>query len=53
MGDFCRYDYPLSKRTNVYGVMSYMDDELEGKGAGAEDWNPSAYTFMVGMRHKF
>ena len=48
------YDYPLSKRTNVYGVMSYMDDEIEGKGANnGADWNPSAYTFMIGMRHKF
>lgn len=47
------YDYPLSKRTNVYGVMSYMDDELEGKGSNNADWNPSAYTFMIGMRHKF
>ena len=48
------YDYPLSKRTNVYAVASYMDDELEGKGANdGADWNPSAYTFMVGMRHKF
>ncbi len=48
------YDYPLSKRTNVYGVMSYMDDEIEGKGTNsAYDWNPSAYTFMIGMRHKF
>ena len=48
------YDYPLSKRTNVYGVMSYMDDELEGKGTNdGVTWNPSAYTFMVGMRHKF
>ena len=47
------YDYPLSKRTNVYGVMSYMDDELEGKGSNNADWNPNAYTFMIGMRHKF
>ena len=48
------HDYPLSKRTNVYAVASYMDDELEGKGANnGADWNPSAYTFMVGMRHKF
>ena len=48
------YDYPLSKRTNVYAVASYMDDELEGKGTNnGTDWNPSAYTFMVGMRHKF
>ena len=48
------YDYPLSKRTNVYAVASFMDDELEGKGTNnGTDWNPSAYTFMVGMRHKF
>ena len=48
------YDYPLSERTNVYGVMSYMDDEIEGTGDNkGTDWNPSAYTFMVGMRHKF
>ena len=48
------YDYPLSKRTNVYAVASYLDDELEGKGTyKGDDWNPSAYTFMLGMRHKF
>lgn len=47
------YDYSLSKRTNVYAVASYMDDEIEGKGTNTTDWNPSAYTFMVGMRHKF
>ena len=51
------YDYPLSKRTNIYAVASYMDDEVELKGiskdTGADDWNPSAYTFMLGMRHKF
>lgn len=49
------YDYPLSKRTNVYGVMSYMDDQLEGKKGdfANQEWNLSAYTFMVGMRHKF
>lgn len=46
------YDYPLSKRTNVYGIMSYMDDEYDVAGNGA-DVNPSAYTFFVGMRHKF
>ena len=48
------YDYPLSKRTNIYAVASYMDDEIEGTGANkGADWNPSAYTFMIGMRHKF
>ena len=49
------YDYPFSKRTNVYAVASYMDDEIEGKGISknAQDWNPSAYTFMIGMRHLF
>lgn len=53
------YDYPLSKRTNVYAVASYMNDELELTGQakdrheGQDDWNPSSYTFMIGMRHKF
>ena len=45
------YDYPFSKRTDVYAVASYMDDEVDNKAAA--DWNPSAYTFMVGLRHKF
>ncbi len=47
------YDYPFSKRTGVYAVASYMnDDESKGTNAAA-DWNPSAYTVMVGLRHKF
>lgn len=47
------YDYPFSKRTDVYAVASYMDDEVDNKAAASADWNPSAYTFMVGLRHKF
>ena len=48
------YDYPLSKRTNVYAVGAYVNDELEGKGAlSGQEWNPQSYTLMVGMRHKF
>ena len=47
------YDYPLSKRTNVYGVASYMNDKVEGKGAWTGEWNPQAYTAMIGLRHKF
>ncbi len=48
------YTYPLSKRTNLYGVASYMDDEIEGKGNdNGKDWNPSAYTLMIGMKHTF
>ena len=51
------YDYPLSKRTNIYAVASYMNDDIEmngrAKNAGAADWNPSAYTAMIGLRHKF
>ena len=47
------YDYPLSKRTNVYAVASYMDDEIEGKGTNDGSWNPTAYPFILGMRHKF
>ena len=47
------YDYPLSKRTNVYAVGAYMNDKFENNKAGGEEWNPQAYTLMVGMRHKF
>ena len=48
------YDYPFSKRTDAYAVASYMNDKMEDKVEGADNkWNPSAYTFMVGLRHKF
>ena len=47
------YDYPFSKRTDTYAVASYMNDKVEGKGDATGKWNPSAYTLMVGLRHKF
>ena len=40
------YDYPFSKRTDVYAVASYMQDQVEvgsGDSAGV-DADPSAYT---------
>ena len=47
------YDYPFSKRTDVYAVASYMQDQYERKGTGAEEGDPSAYTVYVGLRHRF
>ena len=47
------YTYNLSKRTNLYGVASYMQDKLEPSAAGAEDVKPTATTVMVGLRHCF
>ena len=50
------YSYPFSKRTDVYGVVSYMNDKFEGESADHKvkgEWNPSAYSFIVGLRHKF
>ena len=48
------YDYPLSKRTDVYGALSYLNDKFEASQANEKlDWNPSAYTVMLGMRHTF
>ena len=44
------YDYPFSKRTDVYAVASYMQDQVD---VPSEDWDPSAYTLYVGLRHKF
>ena len=49
------YSYPFSKRTDVYGVVSYMNDKVEGhtETVTETEWNPSAYSFIVGLRHKF
>ena len=44
------YDYPFSKRTDVYAVASYMQDKFE---VGKEDADLSAYTVYVGLRHRF
>ena len=48
------YDYPFSKRTDVYAVASYMQDSWEDKSKAEKvDVDPSAYTFYVGLRHRF
>ena len=42
------YDYPFSKRTDVYAVASYMQDSWEDKSKAEKvDADPSAYTFYV------
>lgn len=47
------YDYPLSKRTNVYGVVTYNQDSLEYGTANKDDTDPYVFGVMVGLRHKF
>ena len=47
------YDYPFSKRTDAYAVASYMQDSVDYGVAGKGDRDPSAFTFVVGLRHKF
>ena len=48
------YDYPFSKRTDFYAVASYMQDSWEDKSKAEKvDADPSAYTFYVGLRHRF
>ena len=50
------YDYPFSKRTDVYAVASYMQDQWEtttAQGATGCDADPSAYSVIVGLRHRF
>lgn len=46
------YDYPLSKRTNVYGVMTYNQDSLDSDDA-KNNRDPYVFGVMVGLRHKF
>lgn len=47
------YDYPFSKRTDAYAVASYMQDSVDYGVVGDGDRDPSAFTFVVGLRHKF
>ena len=47
------YDYPFSKRTDVYAVASYMQDQTTSFSEYDEDADLSAYTVYVGLRHKF
>lgn len=48
------YDYPFSKRTDIYAVASYMQDSIEDKTDAKEfDSDPSAYAVYVGLRHRF
>lgn len=46
------YDYPFSKRTDVYGVVTYNQDNLKFTGDHA-DQDPYMFGVMVGLRHKF
>ncbi|MDO4936393.1 MAG: porin [Sutterellaceae bacterium] len=47
------YDYPFSKRTDVYAVASWMQDSVDYGVKGTDDRDLTAYTFVVGLRHKF
>ena len=47
------YDYPLSKRTNVYGILTYAQDSLDYTGTAAKDQDPTVFAAMIGLRHKF
>ena len=48
------YDYPLSKRTNVYGVLTYNQDSLDyADNTTLKDNDPYVFGVMVGLRHKF
>lgn len=47
------YDYPLSKRTNVYGILTYNQDSLDYADNATTDNDPYVFGVMVGLRHKF
>ncbi len=44
------YDYPMSKRTDVYGVVGYYSDNYDNVANKADD---DVTTVMIGLRHKF
>lgn len=47
------YKYDLSKRTNVYGVLSYAKGDQDVTTATVYDRKPSMVGFGVGLRHNF
>lgn len=47
------YDYPLSKRTNVYGILTYNQDSIDYADNETTDNDPYVFGVMVGLRHKF
>ena len=47
------YDYPLSKRTDVYGVVPYNQDSDAYNTKGEADEDPTVFGVMIGLRHKF
>lgn len=47
------YDYPLSKRTNVYGILTYAQDSLDYTETTAKDQDPTVFAAMIGLCHKF
>ena len=47
---------PVDERTDVYAVASYMQDQWEtttASGTTGVDADPSAYSVIVGLRHRF
>ena len=59
LGASVGYTYNLSKRTNLYTVLSYYKDKYEDEVTTvnekevAGDRDPSSTMFWVGMRHRF
>lgn len=47
------YDYPFSKRTDIYVVATYMQDSLKFTDTTKADQDPYVFGAMVGLRHKF
>ena len=47
------YAYPLSKRTNVYGVVTYNRDSIDNAAATKTSADPTVYGALVGLRHQF
>lgn len=47
------YSYPFSKRTNVYGVVTYTQDKIDLNTAGIPDVEPNVFGAMIGLRHQF
>lgn len=50
LGVSAGYNYALSKRTDVYAVAAYYQDD---QGTGTTSTKPTTTNVFVGMRHTF
>lgn len=53
LGLLAAYEYPLSKRTTLYGITGYWRDSADTKVGTTEYKDPNVFLATVGINHLF